>query len=239
MHRGVEIRKMRHEVAEPSWGAGMGLLAAAGIIGPILFTATFVVQGLLRPTYSQVAQPVSALAAGPNGWVQDLNFLVFGALMIAYAVGLYLGVRPSRARLVGSALLLMSGIGLVLVGIFPARDASGAFSVGPAHMVGALMSFLGAGAGLIVISRGMSHDPRWVGLAGYVLASGIGITILFLGTGALAVADDAPLHPWAGLMQRATLAVWFVCTMVLASRLLRLRRRPNDMQASGPRSILG
>lgn len=228
MDRGIESRQLRRGVAESPRRAAIGVLGAAGVIGPILFTGTFIVQGLLRPTYSHVAEPVSALAAGPNGWVQDLNFLVFGPLMVAYAVGLNLGLRPSRAGLIGPGLLLVSGLGLVLVGIFPARDASGAFSVGPGHMVGAFMSFLGAGAGLVVISRRMARDPMWAGLAGYALASGIAITILFLGTGALAVADDAPLHPWAGLMQRATLAVWFACTIVFALRLMRLSRMPRD-----------
>jgi hypothetical protein len=33
---------------------------------------------LFRPGYSHLSEPVSALAAGPNGWVQDVNFFVFG-----------------------------------------------------------------------------------------------------------------------------------------------------------------
>jgi hypothetical protein len=91
-----------------------------------------------------------------------------------------------------------------------------------------LLSFLGAGVGLIVISRRMAGDSSWAGLAGYALASGIAITILFLGTGPLAVADSAPLHPWAGLMQRTTLAVWFPCTIVFALKLVRLSRTPSN-----------
>ena len=50
-------------------------LAAAGILGPVVFAVVAVVQGLLRPGYSFVAHPVVALAAGPSGWVQDLNFV--------------------------------------------------------------------------------------------------------------------------------------------------------------------
>ncbi len=69
-------------------------LAAAGIAGPIMFARVALVQSLLRPEHSLVADPISALAAGPSGWVQDVNFLVFGALMVAYAIGLHLGVPP-------------------------------------------------------------------------------------------------------------------------------------------------
>ncbi|HEV8681305.1 MAG TPA: DUF998 domain-containing protein [Actinomycetota bacterium] len=221
----VEIRRVEEGAAQ-AWGRSsvVGVLGAAGIVGPILFTGAFVVQGFFRTGYSHVAEPVSALTAGPNGWVQQVNFLVFGPLMMAYAVGLHLGLRPTRGGIAGPALLVLSGVGLVLAGVLPARDASGAFSVGPGHVVAAFTSFLGAGSGLIVISRRLARDPRWRGLATYALASGIAIIVLFLATGRLAVPDDAPLHGWGGLLQRATVAAWFPCTIVLALRLLRVAR---------------
>lgn len=53
------------------------------------------VQSLLRPEHSLVTDTISAMAAGPSGWVQDVNFLVFGSLMITYAIGLHLGVRST------------------------------------------------------------------------------------------------------------------------------------------------
>jgi Protein of unknown function (DUF998) len=57
--------------------------AVAGLIGPLIFTVGFVIQGLLRPgEYDPIAEPVSALEAGPNGWIQQLNFIVFGLLML-------------------------------------------------------------------------------------------------------------------------------------------------------------
>src|SRR5215207_10496902 len=100
-------------------------LAAAGIAGPVIFAGVALVQGLLRPEHSLVADPISALAAGPSGWVQDVNFLLFGVLMIAYAVGLHLGVRPSRAGAVGPAFLVLSGVGLLIAGAFPWRGGEG------------------------------------------------------------------------------------------------------------------
>ena len=49
-------------------------LALAGIIGPIWFTTFVVLQGLLLPDYSHVRLPISALAAWPTGWIQNINF---------------------------------------------------------------------------------------------------------------------------------------------------------------------
>jgi hypothetical membrane protein len=213
-------------------GAGYGLerrgvisaLAVAGIAGPIVFALGVIAQSLFHPGYSQVKLPISALAAWPGGWIQDANFVVFGTLTIAYAVGLHLGLRPSRAGVLGPALLVLSGIGLVIAGVFPWKAVEGEFVVPAGHLVGALLAFLGTGSALVVVSRRLAADPRWSGLAAYALGSGIVIVALFGVTLALVVPPEAPLHPWGGLVQRVTLAVWLPCMVVLALRVLRVAR---------------
>jgi hypothetical membrane protein len=200
-------------------------LAASGIVGPIAFAVLALMQSLLRSDHSLVEHPISALAAGPSGWVQNVNFLVFGLLMIAYAIGLHLGVRPSRAGVVGFAFLVLSGIGLMWGGVFPATDATGAFNEDRLlHIPGFIMTFLGGGIGLIVMSRRMARDPRWQSVATYALVTGIAMLVLILVGGGLVRPPGAPLHAWLGLFQWVLLAVWFPCTIVLALRLLRLAR---------------
>jgi hypothetical membrane protein len=221
----VETRRVGGGGARASGRPQAAGLAWAGIVGPILFTVAFVLQALFRTEYSHVAEPVSALAAGPNGWIQNANFLVFGSLMMAFAFGLHQGMRPTRLGVVGPGLLALSAVGLILAGVFPwALDARGDYVVPPGHVVGAFTAFLPAGLGLIVLSRRMARDPSWRTRASYALGSGIAVAVLFLATGPLAVPDDAPLHDWAGLLQRAAVAVWFSCTIVLSLRLLRIAR---------------
>jgi hypothetical protein len=128
----------------------------------------------------------------------------------------------------GPALLVLSGVGLVIAGVFPWKAVDGDFVVPVGHLVGALLSFLGAGSGLVVISRRMIADARWSGIATYALGSGIVIVALFGVTLALVVPTEAPLHPWGGLVQRVTLAVWFPCIVVLALRLLRVARTAKE-----------
>lgn len=205
----------------------LAALAAAGVAGPIVFTVAFVVQGLLRSgEYSAVAETVSALEAGPNGWIQQVNFVVFGLLMIAYAIGLHLGVRPSRAGTVGPAIMVWTGVGAVLAAVFPLREDPAGLTYDPTglHVVNAMLFFASIGVGLIVLSRRLARDPQWRSLASYTLATGIAVVILFVGLPVLVVPDHAPLHPWAGLYQRAVLAVWFPCTILLALRLRRVAR---------------
>jgi hypothetical protein len=120
--RREEQQKMSNQ---PKLGAGVGTahglerrsviaaLAMAGIAGPLIFAVVALVHSLLRPDHSLLRHPVSALAAGPSGWLQNVNFLLFGVLMIAYAIGLHLGVRPTRRGLVGVMFLVLSGVGLM------------------------------------------------------------------------------------------------------------------------------
>ena len=145
--------------------------------------------------------------------------------MIAYAIGLHLGVYPSQWGLVGFALLVLSGIGLMWGGLFPATDATDPFDEDRLlHIPGFIMTFLGGGIGLIVMSRGMARDPRWKSLATYALLSSIAILVLIVVGGGLVRPPGSPLHAWFVLFQWVLLAVWLPCTVVLAIRLLRLAR---------------
>jgi hypothetical membrane protein len=188
----------------------LAALAAAGILGPVVFAVVAVVQGLLRPGYSFVADPVVALVAGPSGWVQDVNFVVLGAAMIAFAIGLQLGVRPRRWAVVGPGLFALSGIGPLWAGLAGPR---------PAHF---LLTFLGAATGLIVLSRPMARDPSWQRLAGYALTTGIAILVVIPLHSLLALPAGGPLHPWRGLFNWSAVTLWLTCTVVLALRLLRV-----------------
>jgi hypothetical membrane protein len=171
-----------------------------------------------------MAEPVSALEAGPNGWVQQANFVVFGLLTLAFAVGLHHGIRPSRGGLVGPALLFVSGIGLLLAAAFPLReDAAGVTYDAGGHFVAGVVFFLSSAVGLVAVSRRLTGDPGWRNIATYTLGCGLLALAGFVLLGALAMPDDAPLHQWAGLAQRIViLAVLFPARIVLSLNLLRV-----------------
>jgi hypothetical membrane protein len=196
-------------------------LIVAGLVAPFPFIALVILQGELQPGFSHVVQPISALAALPLGWLQNINFYVVGTLVIVYAIGLRFAVRQAGAP-VGPALIALGGVGLILSGVFPWRQENGVFIEPVGHVVGAVMSFLGASIGHMVISRGMRRDPRWKGIAVYVLASGITMLLLFFAVG-YALEPGSPLRPWTGALQRVLVAVWFACTFVVALRGSRIR----------------
>jgi hypothetical membrane protein len=197
-------------------------LIVAGLVAPFPFIALVILLGVLQPGYSHVVQPISALAALPLGWLQNINFYVLGTLTIVYAVGLHFALRPAGRAAIGPALVALSGVGLILSGVFPWRQENGVFIEPVGHVVVAVMSFLGASIGDSVFCRGMRRDPRWKGIAFYVLASGITMLLLFFAVG-YALEPGSPLRPWTGALQRVLVAVWFGCTFVVALRGSRIR----------------
>ena len=199
---GTEVRRRRRT----------STLALAGIIGPLSFTTLVILQGLLLPDYSHVRLPISALAAWPTGWIQNVNFHVAGVLTMAFAVALHHGVRATRR----------GGLGLVWAGIFPWKMVDSVPTETATHVIGAITVFTATGLGFVVFSRRMIRDPRWRDLATYTTLTGIAILLLFVAVGFFAIDDGAPLHAWAGLLQRVLCAVWFTCLIVLARRLRAL-----------------
>ena len=171
---------------------------------------------------------MSALEAGPYGWVQQVNFVVFGVLTLIFAVGMHRGMQPSRRGIVGPALLAVSGVALLLAAAFPLRqDAAGRVYDPGGHIVAGSAFFAASAVGLVILSRRIAADPAWSGLARWTLAAGLTCVVGFVVMRFVAIPEEAPLHEWVGLLQRATiLLALFPMRAALSLRLLQLGRRP-------------
>jgi hypothetical membrane protein len=167
-----------------------------------------------------------ALEAGRYGWVQQVSFVVFGALTIVFAVGLHRGLRPSRWGFAGPALFGVSGAALVGAAVFPLEmDAVEQVYDPGGHSVAGFVFFLASAMALVTLSRRVAADPAWSRLAGGTLAAGVACLVGFVVMGSLVIPDDAPLHDWAGLGQRAIILLGlFPARAALAIRLLRTAR---------------
>ena len=199
-----------------------------GIAGPVLFTLTFVGQELFRmDEYSPLAEPVSALAAGPNGWIQHVNFVVLGVLTMIFAVGLHFGLRPTRLGVVGPALFFVTGIANIIGGIFfPLREDAAGVTYDPGgHQQVGMTFFLCSTLALIVISFRVARDPRWRDLRGFIVAVAVALVAGNVLMVRLVIPDDAPLHEWAGLGQRIlVVGLLFPARIALSFRLIRTGR---------------
>jgi hypothetical membrane protein len=195
------------------------MLAWAGVVAPVWFTAMVAIQGTLHPGYSHVTMPISALAAWPIGWLQNLTFCVAGVLVVAFVVAFHRSVGQAQHGRAGHVLLLIGGVALAMNAVFPWKIVDGVPAEPATHAATAITTFMATGLGMIVFSRRMTNDERWRGLAAYTGWSGGLILALFLVLGSFAIKDGAPLHRWIGLIQRGLVAVWFVWMIVVALRI--------------------
>jgi hypothetical membrane protein len=196
--------------------------AGAGVIGPVLFTLAFLAQeAFRRGEYDPLAETVSALEAGPNGWIQQVNFVVFGLMTLAFAFGLHQGIAPARLGILGPTFLGLACLGLFLAAAFPLREDEAGEAYDPGgHFIAGVTFFLSTSLALVMLSRRMTRDPWWRGLARYTLVCGVLALIGFVVMGRFVIPDNAPLHDYAGLAQRLIIVlVTFPCLVTLAVRL--------------------
>jgi hypothetical protein len=212
---------MTQQLIKPQRGL-LRVGGTAGMVGPALFAVVFILQNVVRTDDDAIAEPVSALSIGEYGWVQRLNFVVLGVLLLVFAAALHRGVASSRAGWVGPTLLAVAGAGLFVAATFSlARDETGAIYDPSFHQVGGMMFFGGTALGLIALSRRLARDPQWRNLSRYSLGAGIAAIAGGVVINALAIPDDAPLHGEVGLIQRIIVLAFIFPTLITLGHRLR------------------
>lgn len=113
------------------------LLGYGVMAGPV-YVLVALAQALIRPGFDLTRDDVSLLANGSLGWIQVGDFLVTGAMVIAFAVGLDRAFGGRRTGQRAARLLLGYGVGLIGAGIFVADPMHGFPPGAPAGMPAAL-----------------------------------------------------------------------------------------------------
>jgi hypothetical membrane protein len=132
--------------------------ALAWLLTLQFFVVEAVAQARYQGPYSRADDVISALGATTSAAHRLMNasFLVQGLLIVAGALLLRPALRGLGAR-VAPVLLGLSGVGVILVGIFPEDSYS------TAHAVGAVLYLLGSGLGLIALAYAVRPRSEAVG----------------------------------------------------------------------------
>src|SRR6266705_364274 len=188
-------------------------LLLAGVIGPLVFIAAFLIEGITRPGYSAWRNFVSQLATGDGGWMQVVNFLVCGTLVAGFAIGLRRALGSGRASIAAPILLGLFALALIVAGLFATDPALG-YPVGAPevhtthgmiHGLAGLAAFSLLPAAAFAMAWHFAHEKgswRW---AIYSVVVGILLIVLFFGGFAVGQFPNAP----TGLYQRiAIISGW-------------------------------
>jgi len=199
------------------------LLLAAGTAGGLVFTGVYLAEGATRAGYRALAQPISALSLGPGGWVQQLNFIVFGVLVCLSAAGWRAALASGRGALAFPALRVIAGVGLLMDGLF-AQDPSGGYPPGAragvptvhgqVHTLFAVITITALAAGCFVLAARFAAEPGWRRWAVFAVAAGVATIVLIAAFGAAGGHGGL-----AGLWERAAGAATSVLTVAVLARL--------------------
>lgn len=95
------------------------MLLICGVIAGPLFVTAFLIQGVIRPDYNPLRHSISTLELGSEfGWIQSLNFIVAGLLMLVFAVGVRRLLRSEMRSTWGPLLIGLWAVGLIAAGSF-------------------------------------------------------------------------------------------------------------------------
>jgi hypothetical protein len=214
------------------------LMLVGGVVGPILFIITFLIEGATRPGYSPWRNYVSQLSTGEGGWVQIANFIMCGLLSLGFAVALWSSSPPpARGFAWGPTLLITFGLDLIVAAIFVTDPALGYppnSSLGPQgqtwhgaiHGVAGLLGFVVLAATCFVYARGFRGDPAWKGWTAYSNITGAIVALGFIAATVSSVLDERGIvrNAPTGLIQRIAIIAGWGWVALFALQLLRAPR---------------
>lgn len=187
-------------------------LAAAGFVGPVLYTATWLVLGFLDSDYRHIRDPISNLSATGAANAPLMTSIVF---LFAFLIGVF-GYALHRGLPVGSwagpAALVIAGLGYVGIALAP-LELAGLEDPNIPHTISASVTvFALMFAPLLTFPR-LRRDSDWRSLSGYSIATTAAALAFALLASLPALAD------YEGLMQRLVLGVVLIWMIVCAFRL--------------------
>jgi hypothetical protein len=201
--------------------------AWAGILGPVIFVATFTIEGWLRTGFDPLSMYVSALSLGPRGWVQILNFLALGLLLLIFTFGVAAEFPGGKASRGGIVILAIMAILFLVSGPF-VMDPMGtpqtqATVHGTIHGIAGAIVFLLMPISCFVFMRRFRLESKWRSFQWWTLALGILVAVAVV---VLSITSKSPslinvFQDWFGLIQRLIIVPFMLWIFLFALRLLR------------------
>lgn len=183
------------------------LWLTAGVAGTVLFAVIYTLEGATRPGYSAMQQTISSLSFGPEGWMQQANFILCGVSVILLALVwrqiLKGGVGARSYPLIHG----IEGLGLIALGIF--RED-------PFHTASMIVTVVAMSASLVIIARRFWGNPHWRGWAAFSVACGLwpNLVMPFFG---VSLNPHSALSGYTGLIERVATSpdiLWGVVVLI-------------------------
>ena len=166
-------------------------LLGYGVLAGVVYVLVAGIQEATRTGFDPTRDDVSLLSNGPTGWIQIVNFVLTGLMVVAAAIGVRRAIAGERGGTWGPILLGGYGVGLIAAGAFvadpafgfPAGAPAGAAPMswhGTAHVFSGAIGFVALIAACFVFARRFAATGRR-GWAVYSAVTGILFAAGFVG----------------------------------------------------------
>lgn len=163
------------------------ILAICGMLSPIIYTAMWILGGILQPEYSHIRDDISSLFAvgAPNQRLMQSFIIASSVLLSMFYLGLHGGLNDGGGALTGPLFFVTSSALGVLVAFFFPLDAGGEITTlrGKMHLILVIGSGLLTIVGMVALWRRLQFVEAWSLFAPYSLISAIVSLILVVISG--------------------------------------------------------
>jgi hypothetical protein len=192
-------------------------LLLCGPVGSSLFILVYLLVGAARPGFDATRDTISALSLGPTGWIQILNFIVFGILTALYAQGLRATLAPGAGATAIPVLKGTQAIGLVLAGlcVMDPVGTSPATLHGTLHNLVSVVSLTITWLTCFALAYRFAREPGWRGWSAFAVVTGLLVLASLAGMG-MAIGRDGPM----GIFERLASGTSAPLTIAFVARVL-------------------
>jgi hypothetical protein len=208
-------------------------------VGIVAYAVLDIVAQLLPPHYSPIRDAESDLAVGPYGWIMTVNFVLRGAIALAFLAGFAGTVVAEggswRSYDRGVGAFLVWGVGAFLLAAFPTDVPATPISWhGAIHLVVAVLAFIGGALGTYWLATRFERSPVLRPVHGWATALAIVCLLLLVVEllGGLLVARLADRY--GGLIERLFLGSVLLWMFLVAAYLYRAHGTVTPGSDPGP-----
>jgi len=209
-------------------------LLTGAVVATPLFVALWAVQAFTRDGFRPTYHPMSLLSLGDWGWVQVVNFVVVGLLIIGGGIGLGGTLGMGRLTRWAGILVVLMGVGLVIAGLFVTDSGAGFPAGAPAgapvmswhgavHQVGFVLTQFAFATVGIVLAVKFARDRQRGWAAACIIAVAAAILVAALGE---------PETLAIRLVISSTIELGLISTVALAALLGRVPYHLHDTSAA-------
>jgi len=177
-------------------------IALVAFICAVFFTATIIFAHIATQDLALLTDTLSHYALDKHGLVLVLGFYAIGLTQLLLAFLLF-GHDETKWPIAVSVFLLLSGLGVVAVALFPTLPPPATLMERLPHILGAVMQFLFFPLAALALATGMNTGPRKT----YTRLTGSITGILFVIILALFVSPSMKDFSYFGLIEKADILI--------------------------------